>query len=313
MNLGNSKTVWYSAGLQFECLQCGRCCAGPEMGYIWVSRPEIRLIADYLKMPVKELKQKFLRRVGFRMTIVEDPHTRDCVFLRETNQGRCCAIYDVRPAQCRNWPFWPVNLASSDAWNSTGTKCPGINKGRLYIHEEIQDKTKNKKWPALRPVRRSVSEVGSPSGAEDGDGENDLIIARVSEIYNWLDQQLAKKGIAGQCAACGECCDFERYDHRLYVTTPEIIYFVGKLDEGNIKQMTSGRCCYQVNGKCSVHTHRFSGCRIFCCKGDAAFQSELTEEAIKKFKALCAELQIPYRYVELPAALKSVVTAENAE
>jgi ribosomal protein L7Ae-like RNA K-turn-binding protein len=39
----------------------------------------------------------------------------------------------------------------------------------------------------------------------------------------------------------------------------------------------------------------------------------LTEEAIKKFKALCAELQIPYRYVELPAALKSVVTAENAE
>ena len=40
------------------------------------------------------------------------------------------------------------------------------------------------------------------------------------------------------------------------------------------------------------------------------FQSELTEAAIKKFKALCAELQIPYRYVELPVALKSVVTAE---
>lgn len=248
------------------------------------------------------------------MTIVEDPHTRDCVFLRETNQGRGCAIYDVRPAQCRNWPFWPVNLASSDAWNSTGAKCPGINKGRLYTHEEIQDKTKNKKWPALRSSSGKISSVNPNAGNEPlrrrVANQNDLIIARVSEIYNWLDQQLAKKGIAGQCAACGECCDFERYDHRLYVTTPEIIYFVEKLDGGNIKQMTSGRCCYQVNGKCSVHTHRFSGCRIFCCKGNAPFQSELTEAAIKKFKALCAELQIPYRYVELPVALKDVVTGE---
>lgn len=145
MNLGD-KIPWYSAGLQFECLHCGRCCAGPEQGYIWLSRPEIRLIADFLKMPAKELKQKFLRRVGFRMTIIEDPHTRDCVFLRRTNEGRGCAIYDVRPAQCRSWPFWPINLASSDAWNSTGTKCLGINKGPLHSPEQIQAKKKNEKW-----------------------------------------------------------------------------------------------------------------------------------------------------------------------
>jgi Fe-S-cluster containining protein len=142
--------------------------------------------------------------------------------------------------------------------------------------------------------------------------KNDQIIARVSEIYKWIDQQLANKGIAGSCEVCGKCCDFEAYDHRLYVTTPEIIYFVEKLGLSNIKQITNGRCCYQVAGKCSVYSYRFSGCRIFCCKGDAGFQSELTEAAIKKFKALCAELQIPYRYVELPAALKSVITKETA-
>jgi hypothetical protein len=139
------------------------------------------------------------------------------------------------------------------------------------------------------------------------------IIERVSEIYKWIDeQQLANKGLAGQCAACGKCCDFKRYDHRLYVTTPEIIYFVEKLGLANIKQMTTAKCCYQVDGKCSVHPYRFSGCRIFCCKGDAAFQSELSEAVVRKFKVLCAELQIPYRYLELPVALKSVVTAENA-
>jgi len=131
------------------------------------------------------------------------------------------------------------------------------------------------------------------------------IIERVSEIYKWIEaQQLANKDIAGRCEVCGKCCDFELYDHRLYVTTPEIIYFVEKLGSGNIKQMVNGRCCYQVEGKCSVHAYRFSGCRIFCCKGKATFQSELTEAAIKKFKALCDELQIPYRYVDLPTALK---------
>ena len=145
MNLGD-KIPWYSAGLQFECLHCGRCCAGPEMGYIWVSRPEIKRIADFLKMTVKELKQQVLRRVGLRMTIVENPHTRDCVFLRETNQGRGCEIYEVRPAQCRNWPFWEGNLASQETWSSTGRACPGINKGQLHSHEQILEKKENKKW-----------------------------------------------------------------------------------------------------------------------------------------------------------------------
>lgn len=136
--------------------------------------------------------------------------------------------------------------------------------------------------------------------------KNDQVIARVSEIYKWIEeQQLANKGIAGSCETCGKCCDFDTYDHRLFVTTPEIMYFVEKLGSANIKQMTNGRCCYQVDGKCGVHAYRFSGCRIFCCKGDAGFQSELTETAVKKFKAVCEEFKILYRYVDLPTALRT--------
>lgn len=134
---------------------------------------------------------------------------------------------------------------------------------------------------------------------------NDQIVARVGEIYNWIEaQQIDNNGLAGQCDACGKCCDFEQYGHRLFVTTPEMIYFVEKLGLQNLKQIAGGRCCYQVDGKCSVHPYRFSGCRIFCCKGSTTFQSELTESALSKFKALCNELHIPYRYVELPVALK---------
>lgn len=146
VNTGNNKRRWYAAGLHFECLECGRCCSGPSEGYIWVSRPEIRLIAQHLNMPVKGLKQKFLRRVGLRMTIVEDAHTRDCIFLQQNRQGKTCAIYPVRPAQCRSWPFWPGNLINPDAWNTAAQKCPGINRGALHSPEQIQTIKSNPKW-----------------------------------------------------------------------------------------------------------------------------------------------------------------------
>lgn len=134
----NNENLWYVAGLHFECLQCGRCCSGPAEGYIWVSRPEIQLIARYLNISVRELKKEFLKRVGFRLSIVEDRHSRDCIFLRRTETGRGCAIYPVRPKQCREWPFWPGNLISPDRWNTAARKCPGVNRGRLYTPQQIQ-------------------------------------------------------------------------------------------------------------------------------------------------------------------------------
>ncbi len=300
--IGCDKDFWYSAGLRFACSQCGKCCAGPEQGYIWISRPEIRLIADFLKMSAKEAKQKFMRPVGFRFTIIEAPQTRDCVFLQETKQGRRCIIYEVRPAQCRNWPFWEWNLESPDTWAAAARKCPGVNRGRLYTLQEIRDKVKNKKW------WKADSSIAS--GAKDK--KNEQIVARVSEIYKWIDEQLlASNLIAGRCLACGKCCDFEKYEHRLYVTTPEIIFFADKIGKANIKQMTKGQCCYQIDGKCSIYAHRFAGCRIFCCRGNMVFQSELTEAVLKRFKALCEEFKIPYQYVELSAALKIALTVDD--
>ncbi|MBW1946240.1 MAG: YkgJ family cysteine cluster protein, partial [Deltaproteobacteria bacterium] len=65
-----NKTPWYVAGLYFECKECGACCSGPGEGYIWVAKPEIEFIADYLKMTVGQLRQKYTRRVGLRTTIL---------------------------------------------------------------------------------------------------------------------------------------------------------------------------------------------------------------------------------------------------
>ena len=148
------KTLWYDSGLHFECAQCGACCAGPAEGYIWVTSPEIKLIADFLKIKPGQLRQRYLRRRGLRTTIIEQPNTKDCVFLRRIDGQKRCTIYPVRPSQCRTWPFWPDNLADADTWNKAAQKCGGINRGRLYSFEEIEKIKKSKKW--WRNVKQTV-------------------------------------------------------------------------------------------------------------------------------------------------------------
>jgi Fe-S-cluster containining protein len=139
---------------------------------------------------------------------------------------------------------------------------------------------------------------------------NSHLIKKVAEIYDWLGLQLNNNSaLAGVCSACGKCCDFNKFDHRLFVTTPELMYLAANLGAENIRLMTTTRCPYNINGKCNVYRHRFSGCRIFSCKGDMDFQSGLSERTLKKFKSLCQEFRIPYRYADLATALNEFVVA----
>ena len=140
------KTPWYIGGLHFDCQQCGGCCSGPDEGYIWITSPEIKLVADFLKVEPEQLQQRYLNRVGLRTTIIEQPVTKDCIFLQRINGQKRCAIYHVRPNQCRTWPFWPDNLANADCWNEATQKCGGINRGRFFSFDEIEKIKKSGKW-----------------------------------------------------------------------------------------------------------------------------------------------------------------------
>lgn len=142
MAKNGNKTKWYIAGLHFECSQCGRCCSGPDEGHIWITKPEIELLAKHLDMTVEQLRQKYLKRPGLRTSIIEHPLSKDCIFLK--NGG--CIAYSVRPNQCRTWPFWANNLRSPYDWNTAAERCPGINRGRLYTCEEIEKIKKQKCW-----------------------------------------------------------------------------------------------------------------------------------------------------------------------
>ena len=129
------------------------------------------------------------------------------------------------------------------------------------------------------------------------------IVARVAELYAWIDQAVKELDhIAEPCRACGQCCDFVAYDHRLFVTTPELIFFQARLTDP-VKSMTTGRCPYQEQARCSVYDMRFLGCRIFGCARPDAWQNEVMETALQRFKALCDEFDIPYQYMDLATAL----------
>ena len=137
---------------------------------------------------------------------------------------------------------------------------------------------------------------------------NNQLLVKVAEIYNWLDlQRRHYSSLAGICDVCGECCNFDKFDHRLFVTPPELMYLSANLGAENIKLMPSSRCPYNISGECTIYAYRFAGCRVFYCKADKDFQSRLSESALKKFKSICTEFQIPYRYTDLATALNSFV------
>jgi len=185
-------------------------------------------------------------------------------------------------------------------------------------------------------VFRQKDEGASVEMTGDFSTKHTQILKRVAEIYNWLDREIRSNAdLAGQCNACGKCCNFENpagtsehgFDHRLFVTTPEMIYLTMNLGAEKIKPMVTSRgstlstwfdfahhkslktgtltirCPYNIDGKCTIYEYRFAGCRIFCCKADTDFQSRLSESVLKKFKSICTELGVPYRYIYLAGAL----------
>ncbi|MFQ5863222.1 MAG: YkgJ family cysteine cluster protein [Candidatus Brocadiales bacterium] len=122
---------WYSDGLRFECQRCGNCCRG-EPGYVWVTAEETQTVASYMNTPVSKFGKNYLRKVGKRTSLLERTNG-DCIMY-----SNGCSIYEVRPRQCRTFPFWASNLRSKDTWKALKKFCPGVDRGRLCTQDEIE-------------------------------------------------------------------------------------------------------------------------------------------------------------------------------
>jgi Fe-S-cluster containining protein len=137
------RPTWYADGLRFRCTQCGNCCSGPP-GAVWFSAEEELAMASHLGLEADEFRRRYTRRLGRGRSLGErvTEAGHDCIFLdRESQPGKAvCSIYEVRPLQCRTWPWWPENLGSERAWEATRTRvpCPGMGRGTLHRYQQIR-------------------------------------------------------------------------------------------------------------------------------------------------------------------------------
>lgn len=112
---------WYKDGLRFHCTGCGKCCTGAP-GYVWVSTEERQAIANFLNLSLAEFEKRYTRLVGGKVSLLENRKNYDCVFLKDKR----CTIYEVRPTQCKTFPWWKSNLASKQSWEETASYCEGV-------------------------------------------------------------------------------------------------------------------------------------------------------------------------------------------
>lgn len=108
------------------CASCGgKCCYG-ESGYIFASVGELQNMASFLKIDFEDFCLKYVKKVGLRYSLIEKRCLNKsmgvaCVFFDEDK--KICSIYDVRPKQCRTFPFWEYYKNNK---NDIKGRCMGI-------------------------------------------------------------------------------------------------------------------------------------------------------------------------------------------
>ncbi|MFX0027061.1 MAG: YkgJ family cysteine cluster protein [Candidatus Hermodarchaeota archaeon] len=144
-------------GIEFSCQMCGDCCRGFKEGEVYLYKEDIVRLANHLslkgekglrsfaKQYLKVIKDNFFWRspeetkgktykfhtLGFKFT-GDDEH---CHFL----VNNICTVHEVRPFQCRCFPFWKMMVTNKKNLVRYSKKCPGLRllKGKFYTRSEI--------------------------------------------------------------------------------------------------------------------------------------------------------------------------------
>ncbi len=113
------------------CQNCGgKCCIG-ESGYIFLSLHEAQDISRFLGISFEVFALKYLKKVGYRFSLIEKPFENGaaCVFFDE--EKRNCRIYEVRPKQCKTFPFWEgFKHKNEQDLEELFTLCAGVRRYR---------------------------------------------------------------------------------------------------------------------------------------------------------------------------------------
>lgn len=106
---------------RFSCQRSGNCCAIPG-GIVRVTAAEAAAIAAHVGLSPAAFASRYLQPDGVRL---KDGLGNRCVFLQDGAKAGC-SIYEVRPAKCREWPFWPEVRTDAELRRLVLRTCPGI-------------------------------------------------------------------------------------------------------------------------------------------------------------------------------------------
>lgn len=106
---------------RFRCRRSGNCCSIPG-GIVRVTAADIAAIAAHLGIGEAAFRSRYVQPDGVRL---RDGLGNRCVFLQDGPEASC-GIYPVRPAKCREWPFWPELLADAELLRLVQRTCPGL-------------------------------------------------------------------------------------------------------------------------------------------------------------------------------------------
>ena len=125
-----------SAGLLFECTECGECCSNHgQYAHVYLTLAEVRVLAELLETPIRVFRSRYTFVDADGWIQLRGSHER-CVFLDPKSLR--CTVYSARPIQCRTFPFWR-DLVKDGAWTSEARSlCEGVGRGRRYTEAEAE-------------------------------------------------------------------------------------------------------------------------------------------------------------------------------
>ncbi|MDY7011835.1 MAG: hypothetical protein SVV80_13960 [Planctomycetota bacterium] len=133
------------------------------------------------------------------------------------------------------------------------------------------------------------------------------MMEELRRIYENADRDIADTEAV--CLGGGNCCKFDLFCHRLFLTPVELALLVSSQPPDKDRILRK-RCPYQIGPRCSAYHRRALGCRIFFCRAEKQRFEELYEKYHREIQALHESYCIPYSYGELTTGLMQLLSNE---
>lgn len=127
--------------MKFKCQEScgGKCCTNSwaSASFVFLTRADRIRIEAFKENAIED----WCTRYAFDTTRFAKFKTHQWVI--KNKNGNCpffkdgkCGIYEIRPIQCKTFPYWPENFANQEALKKI---CPGIGEGDSSKGGELLD------------------------------------------------------------------------------------------------------------------------------------------------------------------------------